>query len=78
MPQVTTTSKQWLLDGRDLLKGAEFAAIGAVLGLVKTSVDAGSLDFNWQQIGKFALLAAISSIIKSWYSAQQTIIQNPK
>jgi len=72
----TTTSKQWRIDLSDVLRSAEFAVIGTVVGIIKTSVDAGSLNFNWPEIGKFALIAGLSSIINSWYSIQKIIIKN--
>lgn len=57
--------KLFQLNWNDLLKGLIMAVLGAVIGLVSASVDAGSIDFNWSAIGKAALIAGIGYLCKN-------------
>lgn len=61
-------SKFFNLNLRDLAKGVVVAVIGAVIGLITATVDAGSLNFDWPLIGKTALLAALAYITKNLFT----------
>lgn len=72
--QTVTTSRQWVVNLKDALQAAEIAAVGAVMDLIGVSVNAGSLNFNWQQMGKAGLLAGLASLWYSFKSKSKTII----
>jgi len=59
-------SKLFSLGIKDFIKGLLISVLGAVIGLVKVSLDAGSLNFNWTQIGTFALITALSYLTKNF------------
>jgi hypothetical protein len=63
------TSPKWSLNLNDALRGIEFAVIGTIIDVLKTSVDAGSLNINFNELWKAAVLAGLSSLIHSWYSS---------
>ena len=50
---------------KDFLKGLILAVITAVITIVYTSVQAGSLTFDWKVIGTTALSAALAYITKN-------------
>lgn len=49
----------------DFIKGLIVAILGAVVGIIKGSVDAGSLKFDWKAIGAAALIAALAYLAKN-------------
>lgn len=53
------------LNVRDLVNGLIVTVLAAVLTIVQTTVEAGSLNFDWQLIAKAGLTAAISYLIKN-------------
>lgn len=59
------SSKFLSLDLNDFLKGLIMAVLAAVLAIVKTTIEAGSLNFDFPTIGKYALLAALAYITKN-------------
>jgi hypothetical protein len=54
------------LNVKDLINGLIVTVLAAVLTIVQTTVDAGSLSFDWPFIAKAALTAAISYLIKNF------------
>lgn len=62
------TSKFLSLDLRDLLKGALMAVLGAVFGLIQTSLESGSLNFDWGHIAKTAVIVGGLYIIKNFFT----------
>jgi hypothetical protein len=74
---VTTSTSPATLGLSDFLKGLLLAVISAVLTVVATSLDAGSLTFNWKAIGLVAASTAVSYLIKNGFSAPQTTITPP-
>jgi len=56
------------IDMKDAIKAFIVAVLGAVIGLMQVTIDAGSLDFDWKKIGLTALAAAGAYIIKNWLS----------
>lgn len=76
--QTTTTSKQWTLSAVDFLKGLLMAVISAVLTFVATSINSGSVHFDWKAIGVVALITAISYLAKNFGTPSAIIIKNPE
>lgn len=69
-----TTSKQWTLNWRDGFRGLVVAVLTAVLTAAYQSLSAGSLTFNWNQIGSTALLAALGYLLKNLTEKSKIII----
>jgi hypothetical protein len=61
-------SKFLNLNLRDITKGVIIAVIGAVIGIVTATIEAGHLNFDWPLIGKTALLAAITYLAKNLFT----------
>lgn len=59
-------SKLFSIDFRDLIKGTIMAALGAGLGLILASLEAGSLNFDWSYIGKTAAIAGGLYLVKNF------------
>lgn len=66
-------SKQFTLQTRDAIKGLVIAVLTAVITVVYTSLEAGSLNFDWKAIGTTALTAALAYIMKNWLEPTKTI-----
>ena len=56
------------LNWADFGKGLLVAVLSAVLGVVTTSLNAGSLTFDWKVIGTVALSAGLAYITKNFFS----------
>ena len=56
------------LQAADFIKGLIVAVLGAVASLISTSIEAGSLSFDWAAMGKIALLTGISYIVKNLFT----------
>jgi hypothetical protein len=56
------------LDIKDLSKGLLMAVLSSVLTIVYNTVEAGSLDFNWQAIGMAAITSGIAYLMKNLLS----------
>lgn len=72
-----TTSNQFSVKGIDILKGLLVAVITPVFTILLTSLDAGSLVFDWKVIGTVALSAALSYIMKNFLSPPRIVITDP-
>lgn len=70
---MATTSTQFTLDWQDLGKGLLVAVGGAVVAAIESTVAAGSLTFNWKQIGLTALAAGVAYLGKNFFSPAQTV-----
>lgn len=82
MPDVTpipttVTSKQFSLNIKDFLKGLLVAVIGAALTAIQTSISAGTIVFNWKEIGAVALTAGVAYLLKNFFTPAQVIISPP-
>lgn len=60
-------SKFGTLNWKDFGKGLLVAVISAVLGVVTTSLQVGSLTFDWKAIGTIALSAGLAYITKNLF-----------
>ncbi|HEY4326155.1 MAG TPA: hypothetical protein VGN20_19365 [Mucilaginibacter sp.] len=67
------TSTLFSLNFQDLAKGLLVAVGGAVIAAIETSVQAGSLTFNWKTIGGVALASGLSYLAKNFFTPAQTI-----
>jgi bacteriorhodopsin len=61
-------SKQFALNLRDFLNGLVVAVGSAVVTVVQTSLDAGTLKFNWHAIGVVAISATVAYLGKNLFS----------
>ena len=62
------TSNLYTIDLKDLAKGFIVAIGSAVVATIQTSLQAGSLNFNWKLIGTVALGAGIAYISKNFFT----------
>lgn len=53
------------LNLRDFVNGLVLVVITSVLDIIKTSVEAGSLNFDWKEIGRIALIASVGYLLKN-------------
>lgn len=73
-----TTSKQFTLNTRDILRGLLVAVLSPVFTILLTSLDKGELTFNWKVIGAVALSAALSYVLKNFLSPGTVVIEDEK
>lgn len=52
----------------DFVKGAIVAVLAAVFAVVQTSINSGSLHFDWPVIGKMALAALVAYLAKNLFT----------
>ena len=62
------TSNLYSIDLKDLAKGLIVAVGSAVITTIQTSLQAGSLSFNWKLIGTVAIGAGIAYISKNFFT----------
>jgi hypothetical protein len=67
------TSALFSLGLNDFGKGLLVAIGGAVVAAIETSLQAGSLTFDWKAIGTTALAAGISYLAKNFFTAAQIV-----
>jgi hypothetical protein len=63
------TSPLYSLDIKDLLKGLIVAIGSAVVTTIQTSLQAGSLNFNWKLIASVALGAGVAYLGKNFFTS---------
>ena len=63
------TSNLYSLDLKDLAKGLVVAIGSAVITTIQTSLQAGSLNFNWKLIGTVALGAGVAYLGKNFFTS---------
>jgi len=56
------------LNVNDFVKGLLLAVIASVAAIIKTTIESGSLAFDWPTIGKYALIAALSYLTKNLFT----------
>lgn len=67
------TSSFLTLNWTDLGKGLLVAVGGAVVAAIESTVQAGSLTFNWQQISLTALAAGVAYLGKNFFTPATTV-----
>lgn len=75
---VTTTSKQFTWNLKDVLKGLLVAVATPVFTIIMTSLKAGHLIFDWEAIGSVALLAAMGYMVKNFFTPGAIIVEAPE
>lgn len=71
------TSKKWTIDLKDFLKGLLVAVISSPITIITTSLDAGSLTFDWKKIAIVAVSSGLAYIVKNWLTPAQVVITDP-
>jgi hypothetical protein len=74
-PDAKVSSKQFALNAVDFLRSLFMAVGGAVITVIEQTLEAGSLTFNWKQIGIVAGTAAVTYLAKNYF--QKPVIQIP-
>ena len=69
------TSNLYSINLQDLAKGLIVAVGSAVITTIQTSLQAGSLNFNWKLIGTVALGAGLAYLGKNFFTPAK-IVQN--
>lgn len=69
-----TTSAQFKLNWSDVLKGLLVAVITPVITIITSSINAGTLTFDWKAIGLTALAAGLAYLAKNLFTPAQTIV----
>jgi len=77
MPTVTS-SKQFTLNFRDVLKGLIVAVILPVINVIYESIQAGSFEFDWKRIGLLAAGGFIAYIIKNFLTPAEVVVTGVK
>jgi hypothetical protein len=79
MPEqvVTASTSPKTLGVLDFLKGLGLAVGMAVLTVVENSLTAGSITFDWKNIGLIAAGTAVTYLLKNLFTAPQTTITPP-
>ena len=67
------TSPLFSLNLKDLAKGLSVAVGGAVVAAIETSIQSGTVTFNWKNIGGVALAAGLSYLGKNFFTPAQTV-----
>lgn len=75
--QTVTSSRQFSLNMRDVLKGLLIAVLTPVMAVIVSSLEAGSLTFDWKRIGIVALSAFAAYIVKNFLDPAKVVITNP-
>lgn len=72
--QTVTTSKRWSLTLNDWWKGLLVAVLTPIVTIIMTSLQAGSLTFNWTAIGTTALAALLAYVMKNLASPGKIVV----
>jgi hypothetical protein len=67
------TSNLYSLDLQDAAKGLIVAVAGAAISAIETSLAAGSLSFNYKQIGLTALAAGLAYLGKNFFTPAKIV-----
>lgn len=66
-------SKQFSLKWRDIVRGFILAVLTPALLIIQQSLEAGSLTFNWHQIGMAAVAGGGAYLIKNFLEPTKVI-----
>lgn len=72
--ETKTTSAQFNLNWGDAVKGLILAVLSAVLTMVYATLETGSMDFNWSEIGRTALITTVAYLLKNFVSPTQVVV----
>lgn len=76
--KATTTSQQFTISLPDIWKGLLVAVITPVLTIIISSLNAGTLTFDWKAIGLTALTAGLAYVIKNFLTPSAVMIKDPE
>lgn len=68
MPEKIIVSKNKSIEWRDFLKGLVVAVLTSILVVIQSTIEQGSLKFNWQQIGMVAVGSVIAYLTKNFFA----------
>ena len=74
----TTTSGQFNLNVKDLLKGLVMTVIGSVLVVIYDTVESGSISFDWQSVKKIAIISGVGYLLKNFFSPAMIKVEATK
>lgn len=69
----TIERKQGLPNWRDLINSAYYAVVIPVLVKIQETLQTGSLDFNWKDLGMLALSGILAHVIRKASEKSKTI-----
>lgn len=73
-----TTSSQFTLNLRDVIKGLIVSVITPIFTIMMQSINEGSLTFNWKAIWMSSLGAGLAYILKNFLTPSQVRITDPE
>ncbi len=73
-----TSSKQFTLNARDIVKGLIMAVILPVLNVIQQSIEAGSFTLDWKRIGLLAAGGFIAYLIKNFLTPAEVVVTGVK
>lgn len=71
------TAGRGTLNARDFVRGLAVAMITPVFTIIGSSIDAGTLTFNWKLIGGVAVFAGLSYLVKNLAEPSKVIVSDP-
>lgn len=74
--ETTVTSKQYSLKLNDFLKGLLMAVGTPVIAVLISSLNSGSLKFDWKAIGIVALSAALMYLSKNFFTPSAVVVKD--
>jgi D-arabinose 1-dehydrogenase-like Zn-dependent alcohol dehydrogenase len=74
MANEITTSKQFTVNVRDIIKGVLVAAISAAASAAYTALTVIPVHIDWKQMGIVGITAGLGYIIKNFFTPAQTVI----
>lgn len=78
MANTVTTSKQFTINIRDIVKGLAMAVILPVLSVIQQSIEAGSFTLDWKRIGLLAAGGFVAYIIKNFLTPAEVVVTGVK
>jgi hypothetical protein len=73
MAEKIIVSPRFTLQVRDFLKGLLVSVLTSVIVVVQSTIEQGSLTFNWKQIGMVAVGSAVAYLAKNFFSAPTVV-----
>lgn len=74
--ETTKTSKQWLLDHKDFIKGLVVTVISAGLTAAYEAITTGGISYiHWGAVGGVALTSGIAYLLKNLGTSSQEIVK---
>jgi hypothetical protein len=71
-----TTSKQYSLNYRDVLKGLLVSGVTGALTVAEQALTTTPVVVSWKAIGLAALAAGVAYLLKNLFTPSQTIVKN--